>query len=55
MGRSSMTPEDVAKKAARKRIEKRLREEAMKEMKPIVLGSLAMIASTLSNQGKCKQ
>jgi hypothetical protein len=49
MGRSK---QDEAKRAARKEIEKRLREEAMNEMKPILLGSLAMIASTLSNQGK---
>jgi hypothetical protein len=49
MGRSK---EDEAKRAARKLIEKRLREEARNEMKPILLGSLAMIASTLSNQGK---
>lgn len=40
------------KKEERKKIEKRLRDEAMTEMRPIVIGSLAMVASTISNQGE---
>jgi ABC-type multidrug transport system fused ATPase/permease subunit len=34
----------------RRKVEKRLREEVMKEIQPIAVGSLAMVASTLSNQ-----
>ena len=37
----------------RKRIATRLRKEAMKEIQPIAIGSLAMVASTISNQGEC--
>jgi len=40
-----------SKRAERKKLEKRLRAEAMIDFKPIALGSLAMIASSLSNQG----
>jgi hypothetical protein len=40
-----------SKRAERKKLEKRLRAEALIEIKPIALGSLAMIASSLSNQG----
>jgi ABC-type multidrug transport system fused ATPase/permease subunit len=39
-----------SKRAERKKLEKRLRAEALIEIKPIALGSLAMIASSLSNQ-----
>lgn len=36
----------------RKKITSRLRNEALKEIQPIAIGSLAMVASTLSNQGE---
>jgi ABC-type multidrug transport system fused ATPase/permease subunit len=39
-----------SKRAERKKLEKRLRAEALIEIKPIALGSFAMIASSLSNQ-----
>jgi len=51
--RQKMPRKDKAeKKEERKKIEKRLRDEAMKEIRPIVIGSLAMVASTISNQGE---
>ena len=36
----------------KKKIQRKLRAEAMKEARPIALGSLAMLASSLSNQGE---
>jgi hypothetical protein len=35
----------------KKLLQRRLVQEAMKEIQPIALGSLAMVASTLCNQG----
>lgn len=43
--------DNSSKRAERKKLEKRLRAEAMLDIQPIALGSLAMIASSLSNQG----
>lgn len=56
--RQKMGKKSSKKNEEQKKLKKRLREEAMFEIKPIALGSLAMIASTLSNQGednKCEQ
>jgi hypothetical protein len=52
------TPEQSAKaqqqkqQLQKKQLQRRMLQEAMKEIQPISLGSLAMVASTLCNQGK---
>jgi len=48
--REKMGKNSTEKHRRKKMVEKRLRQEAMKEIRPIVLGSMAMIASTLANQ-----
>lgn len=50
--RQKMGKKNSKKSEERKKLEKRLRGEAMEEIKPIAIGSIAMIASTLSNQGE---
>lgn len=40
-------------KSRKKEVKGRLNEEASKEMRTLAVGSLAMMASALSNQGMC--
>ena len=39
-------------KARRKEVKQRLNEEASKDIRPLAVGTLAMMASALSNQGE---
>ena len=42
------------KKARLKEVKGRLRKETLKELKPILVGTSAMLCSTLCNQGECQ-
>ena len=39
-------------KSRRKEVKKRLNDEASKEIRPLAVGTMAMMASALANQGK---
>lgn len=50
--KSNKEKKTMKKKKELQKLQKRLRDEMMKEIKPIAIGSIAMIVSTISNQGR---
>ncbi len=49
--KSAGIPAKVQKKLKKEAVKRMLRDELKKEMKPLFLGSIAMLCSTASNQG----